>query len=483
MNVSAEIIDVSFTKEEQSVMHTEASRIVTESVMGLPVSDQLPNELAEREINGVFVSLKNGDTLRGCCGVHNAQFTLRDALKRAAIAATCDRRMVPVSADELADLNLSVSLLDAPKRLSIQHVEDLHAIEIGRHGLRIQMGERAGLLLPSVARERQWNAVQFLEAVCAKAQLPSGSWQRKDARLSIFAGVDFGGQLKTQTVRGARRVVPSSVRAPAVADRFYPHDDTARDQLVDKILRSLPEVDEEADKKEVAAAMVPHAGLRYSGRIAASVWRRIKTPSTVIIIGPKHTRPGANWAVSPCSRWQLSENTSMAGAADLAKQLANEVTGMELDDLAHKDEHGIEVQLPLLYRLDPAVRVIGIAMGSGTLKHLRVAASSMARWIERQPEQPLLVISSDMNHFANDRETRRKDRLALEQLESNNPEALLKICQSESISMCGRLPAAFVLMTLQHLGLKTDFEEVAYATSAEVNGNKDRVVGYAGVVF
>ena len=150
MNVSAEIIDVSFTKEEQSVMHTEASRIVTESVMGLPVSDQLPNELAEREINGVFVSLKNGDTLRGCCGVHNAQFTLRDALKRAAIAATCDRRMAPVSEDELADLNLSVSLLDAPKRLSIQHVEDLHAIEIGRHGLRIQIGDRAGLLLPSV---------------------------------------------------------------------------------------------------------------------------------------------------------------------------------------------------------------------------------------------------------------------------------------------------------------------------------------------
>ena len=483
MSVSAEITDVSFSKEERTAIHTEASRIVTESVRGLPDRDLLPAELAEREINGVFVSLKRGNTLRGCCGVHNAQFTIRDALKRAAIAATRDRRMVPVSEDELKYLNLSVSLLDAPRRLSIQNAEDLNAIEIGRHGLRIQIGDRAGLLLPSVARERQWNAMQFLEAVCTKAQLPSGSWQRKDANLWVFSGVDFDGQLIRETGRGTHKVTQSSVRAPAVADRFYPGDDTARNQLVDNIFQSLSNADKEAGKSEVAAAMVPHAGLQYSGHIAASVWQRIKLPSTVIIIGPKHTKPGANWAVSPCSHWQLSESTSMTGAADMAKQLASEVAGMELDDLAHKNEHGIEVQLPVLYRINPAVRIVGITMGSGTLKQLHVAANSMARWLERQPEQPLLVISSDMNHFANEPETRRKDRLALEQLKANDAETLLKVCQSESISMCGRLPAAFVLMTLQCLGMKTDFEEVAYATSAEVNGNKDRVVGYAGVVF
>ena len=131
MSVSAEITDVSFSKEERTAIHTEASRIVTESVRGLPDRDLLPAELAEREINGVFVSLKRGNTLRGCCGVHNAQFTIRDALKRAAIAATRDRRMAPVSEDELTHLNLSVSLLDAPRRLSIQNAEDLNAIEIG----------------------------------------------------------------------------------------------------------------------------------------------------------------------------------------------------------------------------------------------------------------------------------------------------------------------------------------------------------------
>ena len=488
MSVSTELSEISFSIEEKKVIHAAASQIVVDTVTQRPVRDLLPVNLAEREISGVFVSLKHGSTLRGCCGVHRARFTLHSALQRAASATTRDRRMVPISKEELVDLNLSVSLLDAPTPLNIQSEEDLGAIKIGRDGLRIQIDDRAGLLLPSVARERQWNARQFLEAVCQKAQLPPGSWTRSDAQLSIFAGVDFGGQLiRNRTRQETQKDTRTTFRIPAVAGKFYPHDDKARDQMVDEILHSLPPVNKPGNKpinkKDVAAAMVPHAGLRFSGRIAADVWRRINLPSTVIIISPKHTRSGKNWAVSPNSSWQLSKKTSIESNPVMAQQLANEVTGMEMDDLAHKDEHGIEVQLPLLHRIAPAVQVIGITMGNTTLKELRMAASSMAQWLERQPQQPLLVISSDMNHFENDHESRRKDRLALEQLKNNNPEELLNVCQNESISMCGQLPAAFVLMTLQHLGLKVNYEEIAYATSAEVNGNTDRVVGYAGALL
>jgi AmmeMemoRadiSam system protein B len=264
-----------------------------------------------------------------------------------------------------------------------------------------------------------------------------------------------------------------------VAGSFYPQGDSQREALVDELLAGLEPVETES----VAAAMVPHAGLRYSGRIAADVWRRLDLPRDVLIIGPKHTPEGADWAVAPHHEWQLSESARMTGAVDLAEQIASRVPGMQLDGAAHRREHGIEVQLPLLYRLAPQTRVAAIAMHGGSFEELRQAADAMADWIRELDDPPLLVISSDMNHFADDAENRRRDALALAMLERNDPQGLLQVCQAESISMCGQLPAALVLLTLKSLGREVHFRQIAYATSGDVSGDLSRVVGYAGVLF
>ena len=88
-----------------------------------------------------------------------------------------------------------------------------------------------------------------------------------------------------------------------------------------------------------------------------------------------------------------------------------------------------------------------------------------------------------MNHFADDEENRRRDRLALDELKRNDPIALLETCQRENISMCGQLPAALVLLTLQEMGIDVTYDEIAYDTSASTSGDTSRVVGYAGVLF
>ena len=103
------------------------------------------------------------------------------------------------------------------------------------------------------------------------------------------------------------------------------------------------------------ALMVPHAGLAYSGSIAAEVFRQVQIPSTVIILGPKHTGLGAQWAVAPHASWQLPGAT-MAADVELSRRLAREIPGFELDALAHEREHAIEVELPFLARLAPAAR-------------------------------------------------------------------------------------------------------------------------------
>jgi AmmeMemoRadiSam system protein B len=270
-----------------------------------------------------------------------------------------------------------------------------------------------------------------------------------------------------------------SVRRPGVAGTFYPADDRDREQLVDDLLSDLKEV----AKQPVAAAMVPHAGLRFSGKVAVDTWRRIELPESVLIIGPKHTADGVDWAVAPHDAWQLSPTATMAGDVELARRIADCVPGMLLDAAAHRSEHGIEVQLPLLYRLAPQTRVAAIAMSGGSYQELEQAANALAGCLAELDKPPLLVISSDMNHFADDDENRRRDRLALSALEQNDPQGLLRVCEEENISMCGQLPAALVLLTLKALQQQAKYTEIAYATSGDISGDRSRVVGYAGVLF
>ena len=260
---------------------------------------------------------------------------------------------------------------------------------------------------------------------------------------------------------------------------FYPAGDAEREWLVDELLNGLPPV----KPTTVEAAMVPHAGLRYSGRIAADVWRRIKMPESVLIIGPKHTADGVDWAVAPHDVWRLSADASMAGNVELAHQIAESVPGMQLDAAAHAREHGTEVQLPILYRIAPSVRVAAIAMAGATVEELEQAAGALAELLQSLDKPPLLVISSNMNHFADDVENRRRDRIALAALQRNDPRELLQRCAEENISMCGQIPAALVLLTLQAMARQVNYREIGYATSGDVSGDLSRVVGYAGVLF
>ena len=271
--------------------------------------------------------------------------------------------------------------------------------------------------------------------------------------------------------------VANAVRAPAVAGSFYPAEEAVLASQVDRMLDG-PLVAPE----RWPALMVPHAGLMYSGRIAAQVFRQVQIPSTVIMLGPKHTALGAQWAVAPYTSWQLPGATISADV-ELSRRLACEIPGLELDAAAHEREHAIEVELPLLARLSPAVKLVGIVLGTASLSRCFELSAALAAVVNSLDEAPLLVISSDMNHFAHDDENRRLDELALRAMESLDPVTLHQCVTENEISMCGVLPAVVVMDTLRRLGQLSRIQRVGYATSAEVNNKRDKVVGYAGVLL
>ena len=144
---------------------------------------------------GAFVSLhtKDGD-LRGCIGSIEAVAPLCHAVSSSAInAAFRDPRFFPVRREELTDLHIEISVMSP-----IEVVTDVETIEVGRDGLIISRGGRAGLLLPQVATEYGWDREKFLAQTCVKAGLPPDSWRHPDCRIERFSAEVFSEQLADQ---------------------------------------------------------------------------------------------------------------------------------------------------------------------------------------------------------------------------------------------------------------------------------------------
>jgi AmmeMemoRadiSam system protein B len=273
-------------------------------------------------------------------------------------------------------------------------------------------------------------------------------------------------------------------RKAAFAGSFYPTDS----QQLATLLEGIQKSSSIQPVAGVKAIMTPHAGLNYSGKQAMDAWTSCQIPETVIIVGPKHTRLGADWAVSPSSNWVIPSSrgepaTSFENDLELSKRIAQGVQGMEMDAAAHYKEHAAEVQLPIvdwvLGTAQPRPKLVCIALGDATWDDIQSAAKQLAQVLAPQRDKILFAISSDMNHFAEDAENRRRDQLALDALNSGDPKQLLEVCRSHSISMCGVVPAALVMQTLKELGLECKVEQLSYDTSASVNQDKSRVVGYA----
>ena len=136
--------------------------------------------------SGVFVTLYCREELRGCLGSLDPGDPIVGAIARLA-AAVCreDRRFDPLRPEELPASALELSVLTPP-----EHIVDLGAIEVGRHGLIAERGGCRGLLLPQVAPEHGWDRDTFLTHTCLKAGLIGDAW-RRDAAIYAFEAEVF----------------------------------------------------------------------------------------------------------------------------------------------------------------------------------------------------------------------------------------------------------------------------------------------------
>jgi MEMO1 family protein len=280
----------------------------------------------------------------------------------------------------------------------------------------------------------------------------------------------------------------TTLRHPAVAGRFYPRDpkqlrDEALSYLSQESMANEPGSHRPSTHRSPVRAIgciAPHAGYMYSGHVAGAVFARIEIPQRCIVMCPNHTGQGRALAILSEGAWETPLG-DVPVAHDLAETLKQRFALLQEDSAAHRAEHAAEVELPFLQLRQPDLSFIPIALGTGRLEILEQLGNAIADVVAGQPDPVLIVASSDMNHYESDTITRAKDHRAIERILTLDPRGLHEVVTQQQISMCGYGPAVAMLTAARQLGAKSA-ELVKYATSGDISGDRNMVVGYAGVV-
>lgn len=264
------------------------------------------------------------------------------------------------------------------------------------------------------------------------------------------------------------------VRQPAVAGKFYPGK---ADVLRRDVLSYL---DTGGEKQRALGCVVPHAGYMYSGHVAGAVYARLALPRRLVILCPNHTGAGEPLAMMSTGGWMTPLGEAKIDGA-LAGELKSAFPYLEEDETAHRAEHSLEVQLPFLQVALRDFAFVPICLGVGQLAVLQALGQAIAGVLKDKADV-MVIASSDMNHYETDAITRVKDHHAIERIVALDAAGLHETVRRERISMCGYGPTVAMLTATKALGASHG-ELVKYATSGDISGDREMVVGYAGMTI
>ena len=264
------------------------------------------------------------------------------------------------------------------------------------------------------------------------------------------------------------------VRRAAVAGSWYP-DDPARlvAELDDHLAMAV--VQQETPPRAIVA---PHAGLMYSGPVAAYAYNAARTSraTAVILVGPSHYVPFAGVSIWPSGAWETPLGPIQVDA-DLARAIQSASDRVVEMDEAHAREHSLELQLPFLAHLMPGVPIVPMVMGHQTHATAFALSDAVARAVRGSGKEVLLVASSDLSHYEDARVAARLDGVVMDRVAAMDAEGLMQALEVEPRHACGGGPIVAVIDAATKLGASTA-RILRYADSGDVSGDKSSVVGY-----
>jgi AmmeMemoRadiSam system protein B len=249
----------------------------------------------------------------------------------------------------------------------------------------------------------------------------------------------------------------------------------------------LPASAQEKERK-IMGIVVPHAGFMYSGPVAAHSYLQLsfeKTPRTIIILGPNHRGLGGEVSLMSSGQWQTP-----LGTIEIDQSIANEIIAHDekrilRDDFqAHLFEHSIEVQLPFLQFIYPnsEFKIIPISIINQQLVSMKYLAEIIYETIKDKYQDFLLIASSDFTHYEEQESTKHKDSEGIKEILKMDTDLFYMTIQNNNASICGPGPISVVMEACRKLGVNQG-QLLKYATSGDVSGIYDQVVGYASIIF
>jgi len=279
-----------------------------------------------------------------------------------------------------------------------------------------------------------------------------------------------------------------NLRRPAVAGSFYAGDSKSLNiQIENCFLHRIGpgEIPLVNTKKEnnIIGLISPHAGYMYSGPVAANGFYKIALdgkPDTIIILGPNHRGFGENISIMVEGRWETPLG-ELEIATDIAENILKNSKIIKNDKKAHQYEHSIEVQLPFIqYIFGRDIKFVPICMTRQDINtDIEIAQSICSSVVDKNI---LIIASSDFTHYEPQEYAENVDKQAINAILEFNPKKLYDMIYHQNLTMCGPGPITVMLIVCETLGAKKA-ELLKYATSGDVSGMYDQVVGYASIII
>ncbi len=270
-----------------------------------------------------------------------------------------------------------------------------------------------------------------------------------------------------------------AIRASRMAGTWYPAEPGALCALLESCAADAAACDVAG---KLRAFVVPHAGIRYSGRIAGAAYGLLEHErfDSVLLLGPRHQGGDGLFLIqgggieTPLGVVQIDR--------DLVATLERSSSRIRFAPEVHLDEHSLEMQYPFLQRFLPDVPVAPMLMGYQTSGMIAIAIHAIESAVKQSGHSVLLVASSDLSHFEPRARARELDSEVVGCLERFDPRGLAELLEARPNHACGGGPMIAVLEAARTLGASQS-RVLAYGDSGDVTGDMAGVVGYASAAF
>jgi AmmeMemoRadiSam system protein B len=312
---------------------------------------------------------------------------------------------------------------------------------------------------------------------CAKRSISDGS----SSRLASAAILATSLRENPEGMANASILRVPGVRRAAVAGSWYPGSAAALAAAVDGYLAAADAADVAAPASDILAIVAPHAGLMYSGSVAAHAYRPLRglAIDVAVLVGPSHFVAFEGVAVYGAGGFETPLGVARIDEASASALMA--ATGLVHEhSAAHAREHALEMQLPFLQRVAPHAAILPLLMGFQTAETARALADGLVAALRGR--RAILVASTDLSHYEDATAAARLDAVVIDHISRFDADGLQRSLDRRPEHACGGGPTVAVMRAAQHLGAR-HAEILKYGDSGDVSGDKSRVVGYLAAAF